>query len=329
MLARMKAVRIHKNGDPEVMVYEDAPVPEPAQGEAIVEIHVAGVNFVDTYYRAGLYKPPAFPHTLGSEAAGVVTSIGPGVENVRVGDRVAYAMSLGSYAEFAAVPAWKLAPLPNALDFKAGAATMLQGMTAHYLCYSTYAVRSGDVALVHAGAGGVGQLLIQIARRLGARVLATAGTPQKAELARAAGANETILYTTQDFESEVKRLTAGRGVDVVYDGVGAATYEKSLNCLRPRGYLVLYGQASGPIPSIDPLALMSKGSLFLTRPTLHHYAASRDEIQWRAAHLFDWIGSGELRLRYDFVFPLREAAKAHTELEARRTTGKVLLQVRD
>ena len=206
---------------------------------------------------------------------------------------------------------------------------MLQGMTAHYLCYSTYPLRSGDVALVHAGAGGVGQLLIQIARRLGARVLATAGTRQKAELARAAGANETILYATQDFESEVKKLTAGRGVDVVYDGVGAATYEKSLNCLRPRGYLVLYGQASGPIPAIDPLALMSKGSLFLTRPTLNHYAASREEIQWRSADLFRWIDSGELRLSHDFIFPLTQAAKAHTELEARRTTGKVLLQVRD
>jgi len=269
------------------------------------------------------------PCTLGTEAAGVVTAIGDGVENIGVGDRVAYATTLGSYAEFAAVPAWKLATLPPSLGFDAGAAIMLQGMTAHYLCYSTYALRSGDIALVHAGAGGVGQLLIQIARRLGARVLATAGTPQKAELARAAGAHDTILYASQDFESEVKRLTSGRGVDVVYDGVGAATYEKSLNCLRPRGYLVLYGQASGPIPSIDPLALMSKGSLFLTRPTLHHYAASREEIQSRAGDLFKWLDSGELQLKHDFVFPLSEAAKAHTELEARRTTGKVLLKVRN
>jgi NADPH2:quinone reductase len=217
--------------------------------------------------------------------------------------------------------------LPAALDFNAGAAIMLQGMTAHYLCYSTYVLRSGDFALIHAGAGGVGQLLIQIARRVGARVIATAGTPAKAELARAAGAHEAILYSTQDFESEVKRITAGRGVDVVYDGVGAATYEKSLNCLRPRGYLVLYGQASGPIPAVDPLTLMSKGSVFLTRPTLQHYAASRDEIQWRTNDLFKWVEAGELRLRYDHVFPLSQAAKAHTELEARRTTGKVLLQV--
>jgi NADPH2:quinone reductase len=214
------------------------------------------------------------------------------------------------------------------MSFDAGAAIMLQGMTAHYLCYSTYALRSGDTALVHAGAGGVGQLLIQIARRLGAKVFATAGTPQKAELARAAGAHETILYSSQDFETEVKKLTSGHGVDVVYDGVGAATYEKSLNCLRPRGYLVLYGQASGPIPSIDPLALMSKGSLFMTRPTLHHYAASLEEIRWRTADLFGWAGAGELQLRYDFIFPLSEAAKAHKELEARRTTGKVLLKVR-
>lgn len=323
----MKAIRIHKHGGPEVMVYEDAPVPEPGPGEALIKIHVAGVNFVDTYYRAGLYKPPAFPYTVGSEGAGIVSAVGPGVETVRVGDRVAYAMAPGSYAEFAVVPAWKLALLPDALDFKAGAAIMLQGMTAHYLCYSTYALRSGDVALAHAGAGGVGQLLIQIARRLGARVFATAGTTEKAELARAAGAHETILYTKQDFEAEVKKLTAGRGVDVVYDGVGAATCEKSLNCLRPRGYLVLYGQASGPIPSIDPLTLMSKGSIFLTRPTLVHYAASRDEIQWRATDLFQWIASSELKLHHDFVFPLEDAARAHTELEARRTTGKVLLQV--
>jgi NADPH:quinone reductase len=323
----MKAIRIHKHGGPEVMVYEDAPVPTPGSGEAIVQLQFSGVNFVDTYYRAGLYKPPTLPFTLGSEAAGVVSAVGDGVENVRVGDRVAYAMALGSYAEFAAVPAWKLAVLPPAVDFKSGAAIMLQGMTAHYLCYSTYALRSGDVALVHAGAGGVGQLLIQIARSLGARVLATAGTPQKAELARAAGANETIIYSTQDFESEVKRLTGGRGVDVVYDGVGAATYEKSLNCLRPRGYLVLYGQASGPIPSVDPLALMSKGSLFMTRPTLHHYASSSDEIRWRAGDLFDWVASGKLRLSCDYVFPLSQAAKAHAELEGRRTTGKVLLQV--
>lgn len=324
----MKAIRIHKHGGPEVMHLEDAPVPKPGPGEALVEVHVSGVNFVDTYYRAGLYKPPAVPCILGSEAAGVVLAVGDGVKQVRVGDRVAYAMTLGSYAEFAVVPEWKLAVLPDSVDFKAGAAIMLQGMTAHYLCYSTYGLRSGETALVHAGAGGVGQLLIQIARLIGAKVIATAGTPQKAELARAAGAHETILYATQDFETEVKRLTEGRGVDVVYDGIGATTYEKSLNCLRPRGYLVVYGQASGPIPSVDPLTLMSKGSLFLTRPTLHHYASSREEIQWRASDLFNWLRAGNLKLRHDFVFPLGDAARAHVELEGRRTTGKVLLQVR-
>jgi NADPH2:quinone reductase len=323
----MKAIRIHQHGGPEAMVFEDAPVPAPAAGEALGRIRVSGVNFVDTYYRAGLYKPPVMPCVLGTEGAGVVTAVGDSVDSVRVGDRVAYATTLGSYAEFAAVPAWKLAVLPDSVDFAAGAAVMLQGMTAHYLCYSTYVLRSGDIALVHAGAGGVGQLLIQIARRVGARVIATAGTPEKAGLARTAGANETILYSSQNFESEVKRLTNGKGVDVVYDGVGAATYEKSLNCLRPRGCLVAYGQASGPIPAIDPLTLMSKGSLFLTRPTLHHYASSREEIQWRAGNLFAWIGSGVLQLHHDHMFPLSEAAKAHTELEARRTTGKVLLRV--
>jgi NADPH2:quinone reductase len=324
----MKAIRIHSHGGPEVIRYEEAPVPKPGAGEALIEVHVAGVNFVDTYYRAGLYKPPALPCTLGSEAAGVVSAVAEGVENVRVGDRVAYAMALGSYAEFAAVPAWKLAKLPETVDFRAGAAIMLQGMTAHYLCYSTYPLKRGDVALVHAGAGGVGQLLIQIASRMDTRILATVGSPEKAELARAAGAGETILYSTQDFEAEVKRLTNGRGVDVVYDGVGAATYEKSLNCLRPRGYLVLYGQSSGPISAVDPLALMNKGSLFFTRPTLVHYAATREEIQRRTSDLFNWLRSGDLKLQNDYVFALKDAATAHAELEARRTTGKVLLLVK-
>jgi NADPH2:quinone reductase len=325
----MKAIRIHKHGGPEVMVYEDTAIPKPAPGEALVEVHVSGVNFVDTYYRAGLYKPPALPLILGSEAAGVVRAIGEDVEQLRVGDRVAYAMSLGSYAEFAVVPEWKLARLPDSIDFETGAAIMLQGMTAHYLCYSTYPLKPGHIALVHAGAGGVGQLLIQMARQIGARVIATAGTPEKAELARAAGANDTIVYSTQDFEAEVKRLTEGKGVEVVYDGIGAATWEKSLNCLKPRGYLVLYGQASGAIPAIDPLLLMSRGSLFVTRPTLLHYAASREEIQWRTGDLFGWVASGQLKLKHDFVFPMKEAAQAHRELEARRTTGKVLLQVKE
>jgi len=325
----MKAIRIHKHGGTDVMLHEDAPVPKLSAGEALVEVHTSGVNFVDTYYRMGLYKPPGLPCILGTEAAGVVSAVAEDVNNVRVGDRVAYAMSLGSYAEYAAVPAWKLASLPVEVSFDAGAAVMLQGMTAHYLCYSTYALKPGDTVLIHAGAGGVGQLLIQIAHRIGARILATAGTVAKAEIARSAGADECIVYSAQDFEPEVKRLTGGRGVDVVYDAVGAATFEKSMNCLRPRGYLVFYGQASGPVPPVDPLTLMSKGSLFLTRPTLHHYAASQDEIRWRTGDLFKWLASGELRLQHDFTFPLATAATAHTELEARRTTGKVLLRVRE
>jgi NADPH2:quinone reductase len=253
--------------------------------------------------------------------------VGSGVTDVRPGDRVAYATSLGSYAEFAVVPSWKLALLPASVDFRAGAAIMLQGMTAHYLTTSTFSLKSGHTALVHAGAGGVGLLLTQIAKKLGALVIATAGTAGKAELAKGAGADETIIYSTQDFEAEVKKMTKGSGVDVVYDAVGVATWEKSLNCLKPRGYLVLYGNASGPVPPFDPLILM-KASLFVTRPTLAHYAASREEIRWRTGDLFGWLASGELKLKYDHIFPLADAARAQTELEARRTTGKVLLQVK-
>jgi len=320
----MKAIRIHSHGGPEVLQYQDAPVPEPGPGEALVEIHVSGVNFVDTYVRSGLYKAPSMPFTPGAEGAGVISKVGSGVTDVRVGDRVAYATSMGSYAEYAVVPSWKLAALPDSANFRDGAAIMLQGMTAHYLTTSTFQLKSGQTALVHAGAGGVGLLLIQIAKKIGARVIATVGTAQKGELARAAGANEIILYSQQDFEAEVKRMTNSAGVDVVYDAVGAATWEKSLNCLRPRGYLILYGNASGPVPPFDPLTLM-KGSLFVTRPTLIHYAASRDEVQSRTRDLFSWLKSGELKLKYDHVFPLEEAARAQIELEARRTTGKVLL----
>jgi NADPH2:quinone reductase len=324
----MKAVRVHEYGGPEVLRYEDAPVPQPGEGEALVEVHVSGVNFVDVYHRGGLYKAP-LPLIPGSEAAGVVSAVGPGVTDVQVGDRVAYAMHVGSYGEFAVVPAWKLAKLPVDMSLDAGAAIMLQGMTAHYLAFSTFPLKQGHTALIHAGAGGVGLLLNQITRRCGATAIATVGNPEKAALAREAGAHETIVYSSQDFEVEVKRLTNGRGVDVVYDGVGAATFDKSLNCLKPRGYMVLYGQASGPVAPIDPGVLFVKGSIFLTRPSLTHYAASRDEIQWRAAELFRWYQSGQLKLKYDYVFPLADAAKAHRELEARRTTGKVLLRVRN
>jgi len=323
----MKAIRIHQHGGPEVLRYEEAPVPEPGPGEVLIEIHVSGVNFVDTYVRSGLYKPPSIPFTPGAEAAGIISKLGAGVTDVRVGDRVAYATSLGSYAEFAAVPSWKLALLPDSVDFRSGAAIMLQGLTAHYLTHSTFPLKAGQTALVHAGAGGVGLLLIQVARKLGATVIATAGTEQKAQLARGAGAQETIVYSQQDFESEVKRITNGKGVDVVYDAVGAATWEKSLNSLKPRGYLVLYGNASGPVPPVDPLVLM-KASLFVTRPTLVHYAASREEVQARTGDLFRWMASGELKLKTDHMFPLADAARAQMDLEARRTTGKVLLQVR-
>lgn len=323
----MKAIRIYQHGGPEVLKYEDVAVPEPGPGEALVEIHVSGVNFVDTYVRSGLYKPPSIPFTNGAEGAGVVAKLGAGVTDVRVGDRVAYATSMGSYAEFASVPSWKLAQLPASVDFRSGAAIMLQGMTAHYLTYSTFPLKPGQTALVHAGAGGVGLLLIQIAKKIGATVIATAGTAEKAAMARGAGADETIVYSQQDFETEVKRITGGKGVDVVYDAVGAATWEKSLNSLRPRGYLVLYGNASGPVPPFDPLVLM-KASTFVTRPTLVHYASNREEVQARAKDLFDWVASGALKLKMEHVFPLAEAARAQTELEARRTTGKVLLQVR-
>ena len=321
----MKAVRVHTYGGPEVLKYEDAPAPVAAKGEAVVKIAAAGLNFVDIYYRTGLYKAPQLPFIPGQEAAGTVSSIGEGVTEVKPGDRVAYAMTQGAYAEFAVVPAWKLVKLPDNVDFKLGAAIMLQGMTAHYLTHSTFPLKAGHTALVHAGAGGVGLLLIQIAKKLGAAVYTTVGNEAKGELARGAGADEVIIYTRQDFESEVKRLTGGRGMDVVYDSVGVSTFEKSLNCLRPRGYLVYYGHSSGPVPPFDPSILVAKGSLFLTRPSLMHYAATRDEVLSRANDLFRWVGNGELKVKVGHTFTLAEAAKAHEELAARRTTGKVLL----
>jgi NADPH2:quinone reductase len=321
----MKSIRIHTHGGPEVLHYEDAPDPQPGKGEAVVKIAAIGLNFIDIYFRTGVYKPPQLPFIPGSEAAGTVTAVGEGVSEVKTGDRVAYAMSPGAYAEYAAVPAWRLVKLPDHLDFQSGAAIMLQGMTAHYLTHSTFPLKSGDRAVVHAGAGGVGLLLIQVVKKLGATVYATVGNERKARLAREAGADEAIIYSTQDFDAEVKRLTAGRGVDVVYDSVGASTFEKSLNCLRPRGYMVLYGQSSGPVPPVDPSVLFSKGSLFLTRPSLAHYAMTREETFARASALFDWVQSGELKLRIGQVYPLQEAAIAHEALTTRQTTGKVVL----
>jgi NADPH2:quinone reductase len=321
----MKAIRVHKFGGPDVMKYEDVTEPQPGKGEAVVKVAAAGLNFIDIYFRTGIYKPPQLPFTPGSEAAGTVVSVGEGVTDVKAGDRVAFAMVLGTYAEYAVVPGWRLAKLPDNIDYKEGAAIMLQGMTAHYLTHDTFSLKRGDKAIVHAGAGGVGLLLIQIARRLGAKVYATVGNEAKAQLAREAGADETIIYSQQDFETEVKRLTEGRGVDVVYDSVGATTFDKSLNCLKPRGYMVLYGQSSGPVPPVDPSLLFSKGSLFLTRPSLAHYATTRDEILSRSSALFDWIARGELNFRISHVYPLRDAAQAHIALAGRQTTGKVIL----
>ena len=320
----MKAVRVHQYGGPEALRYEDIPVPDPGAGEARVKIEAIGLNYIDIYQRTGLY-PLKTPFTLGMEGAGVVDAVGANVTEVRKGDRVAYAMHLGSYAEHAIVPAWKLAPLPQAIDSRAGAAAMLQGMTAHYLTRDTYPLKKGESALIHAAAGGVGLLLIQIAKRLGATVFGTVSTEQKAQLAKEAGADEVILYTKADFAAEVKRLTNGAGVHVVYDSVGKDTFEKSLDCLRPRGYLVLFGQSSGPVPPFNLGTLAAKGSLFVTRPTLVHYAATREELLERTSDLFNWIAKGELKLRIDKTFPLSQAAEAQRQLEARKTTGKVLL----
>jgi NADPH2:quinone reductase len=320
----MKAVRVHNFGGPEVLKNEEIAVPEPKAGEARVKIEAIGLNYIDIYQRSGLYPLP-LPFTLGREAAGLVDATGPNVTEVKVGDRVAYAMEPGAYAEHAVVPAWKLVPVPDNVDTLSAAATMLQGMTAHYLAHSTYPLNQGDIALVHAAAGGVGLLLIQVAKGRGARVLGTVSTEEKARLARDAGADEVILYSRVDFDTEVKRLTNGAGVHVVYDSVGATTFEKSLDCLRPRGYLVLFGQASGPVPPFDLGKLAAKGSLFVTRPTLVHYMSDRRELLERAGDLFSWIASGKLKLRVEKTFPLAEAAEAHRQLEGRRTTGKVIL----
>jgi len=320
----MKAVRVHNFGGAEVLKNEEIAVPEPKAGEARVKIEAIGLNYIDIYQRTGLYPLP-LPFTLGREAAGLVDATGPNVTEVKVGDRVAYAMEPGAYAEYAVVPAWKLVPVPANLDILSAAATMLQGMTAHYLTHSTYALKKGETALIHAAAGGVGLLLIQIAKNLGATVIATVGTEAKAELAKQAGADHAILYTQADFLAEVKNLIGGGGVHVVYDSVGATTFEKSLDCLRPRGYLALFGQASGPVPPFDLGKLAAKGSLFVTRPTLVHYMSDRRELLERAGDLFNWIASGKLKLRIEKTFPLAEAAEAHRQLEGRRTTGKVIL----
>jgi len=320
----MQAIRVHQFGGVEVLGLDQVPLPEPGPGEARVKLEAAGVNYIDIYHRTGQYKG-ALPLTLGQEGAGVVEAVGPNVTEVKPGDRVAYASQQGAYAQYHVVASWRLATLPDAVSTQQGAAVMLQGMTAHYLCLSTYPLRPGDTALVHAAAGGVGQLLVQIARHCGARVIGTVSTEEKAQLARQAGADEVILYTQADFEAEVKRITGGKGVNVVYDSVGKTTFDKSLNCLRPRGTMVLFGQSSGAVPPLDPQVLNAKGALFLTRPTLGFYIADRQELLNRTNDLFAWMASGELKVRIDQTFPLAQAAKAHRYLEGRQSKGKVLL----
>jgi len=320
----VKAIRVHAPGGPEALRLEEIPLPAPGPGQVLIRVEAAGVNFVDVYHRKGLY-PVAFPFTPGREAAGVVERVGEGVTTCRAGDRVACESLTGGYAEYALAGAERVVPLPDGIKPRVGAAVLLQGLTAHYLATSTYPLRPGDTCLVHAAAGGVGLLLCQIARRLGARVIATVSTEEKARLAREAGAHDVILYTEDDFQAETWRLTGGAGVQVVYDSVGRTTFLKGFDCLAPRGTMALYGQSSGPVGALDPQLLNQKGSLFLTRPNLAHYVATRAELLRRGAEVLGWVADGSLSVRIDREFPLAAAAEAHTELEARRTTGKVLL----
>lgn len=320
----MKHIQISQVGGPEVMQLVEAPVPKPGPGEALVKVAASGVNFIDVYFRMGRSKAD-LPLTLGSEAAGVVEAVGANVSEVKPGDRVAYAMTRGSYSEYAVVPAATLVVLPDSVDFETAAAAMLQGMTAHYLTHSTFRLKPGDKALVHAAAGGAGGLVVQMAKMLGATVYGTVGNEEKAAVAKEAGADETIIYTQEDFAAEVKRLTGGKGVDVIYDSVGATTFLKGLDILRPRGMMALFGQSSGPAPMIDPHILNPKGSLFLTRPSLAHYVLTREELLWRAGDVLAWIGAGKLKLRVGKTYPLADAAQAHRDLEGRKTTGKLLL----
>ena len=320
----MKAIQVKHLGGPEVMELVELPVPQPKANEAVVKIEAVGVNFIDVYYREGRYKAQ-LPFVLGQEAAGVVSAVGGEAREVAVGDRVAYTMTMGSYAEYAAVAADRLVKIPAGVSEREAAAVLLQGMTAHYLSHDTYPLKKSETALIHAAAGGVGLLLVQMAHNLGARVIATVSTEAKAKLARAAGADEVILYTQADFEAETKRLTGGKGVDVVYDSVGKTTFDKGLNLLRPRGMMVLYGGSSGAVAPIDPLVLTQKGSIFLTRPSLGNYIASDQELQQRAGAVFGMIRDGTLKLRIEHVYPLAEAQQAHRDLEGRKTTGKLLL----
>src|SRR6266705_1229104 len=320
----MKAIHVEQTGGPEALKLVDLPVPQPKSNEAVAKIAAAGVNFVDVYFREGRYKAP-LPFVAGQEGAGVVTAVGADVNSVKTGDRVAWSGTLGSYAEYAAVPADRLVRIPQGVSEREAAAAMLQGMTAHYLSHDTYPLKRGGTALVHAAAGGVGLLLVQMAHNIGARVVGTVSTEEKAKLAREAGADEVIIYAQADFETETKRLASGKGVDVVYDSVGKTTFDKGLNVLRPRGYMVLYGGSSGAVPPLDLVVLSQKGSLFVTRPSLVNYIATRDELQARASAVFGMIAEGKLKLRIEHIYALPDAPQAHCDLEGRKTTGKLLL----
>jgi NADPH:quinone reductase len=320
----MKAVEVQRTGGPEVLHIVDIPLPQPKPNEAVVKLSAAGINFIDIYQREGRYKV-ALPFVIGQEGSGVVVGVGADVKSVKAGDRVAWTGILGAYAEYAVVPAGRLVLIPSGVNDQQAAAAMLQGMTAHYLTHDTFPLKRDDTALVHAAAGGVGLLLVQMAHHIGARIIATVSTEDKAKLARAAGADEIILYTKQDFEIETKRLTNGKGVDVVYDGVGKTTFEKGLNVLRPRGYMVLFGGSSGAVPAFDLAQLSAKGSLYVTRPTLAHYIASSEELRQRSNAVFDMIAAGKLNLRIERTYSLEDVAEAHRDLEARKTTGKLLL----
>jgi NADPH2:quinone reductase len=321
----MKAIQVKQVGGPEAMEVVEIPVPQPKANEAVVKLAASGVNFVDVYFREGRYKAAALPFVLGQEGAGVITDVGAEAKSVKVGDRVAWTGVQGAYAEYAAVPADRLVAIPRAVSEQQAAAAMLQGMTAHYVSHDTYQLKPGETALVHAAAGGVGLLLVQMAHNIGARVIATVSTEEKAKLARAAGAHEVILYTHTDFEAETKRLTDGKGVNVVYDSVGKTTFEKGLNVLRPRGMMVLFGGSSGAVPPFDPVLLSQKGSLYLTRPTLVNYIATREELVARSGAVFSMIAAGKLKLRIEHTYPLAEVERAHRDLEGRKTTGKLLL----
>ena len=320
----MKAIQVKQPGGPEAMGLVDLPVPQPNANEAVVKLSASGVNFIDVYVREGRYKALP-PFVLGQEGAGAVNAVGTDVTTVKNGDRVAWTSVLGSYAQYAAVPADRLVPIPDGVTDQQAAAAMLQGMTAHYLSHDTYPLKRGETVLVHAAAGGVGLLLVQMAHNIGARVIATVSTDEKAQLAREAGADEIILYTKSDFEAETKRISGGKGVDVVYDSVGKTTFEKGLNILRPRGMMALFGGSSGAVPPFDPMVLAQKGSLYVTRPTLVAYIATREELVARSAAVFDMIVAGKLKLRIEHIYPLTEVQQAHRDLESRKTTGKLLL----